>query len=71
MRTIAFSINVIAINILGAFCMIMLVGYISDIYGIQTSLIIISLFAFVASFLFLLSKQEYHIEKQQVNAIAL
>jgi MFS family permease len=71
MRTIAFSINVIAINILGAFCMIMLVGYISDIYGIQTSLIIISLFAFVASFLFLLSKRVYYNDKRQVNALAL
>lgn len=59
MRTIAFGINVIAINVLGSFAMIMLVGYISDMYSIRIALLSISLFAFIAAFLFIIAKRFY------------
>lgn len=69
LRTIAFSINVIAINILGSFLMIMLVGYISDSYNIQTALTFISFFAFVSAGLFWGAKYVFMADKRKIENI--
>lgn len=66
MRTIAFGINVIAINVLGAFLMIMAVGYISDLYSIRIALLCIAVFAFVASLLFFVAKRVFISDKHSV-----
>lgn len=58
-RTLAFGINVLLMNILGAFGIIMLVGYLSDLYGLQVSLQVVTCFSFIASLLFFISKKTY------------
>lgn len=66
-RTLAFGINVLIMNILGSFAMILLVGYISDKYDLQVALEVIACFAFFASFLFFVSKNNYLHDLNAIN----
>lgn len=55
-RTIAYAINVVIINVCGSFIIIMLVGYMSELWGISLALSIICSFALVAVILFFIAK---------------
>ena len=59
MRAIAFGFNVMFMNFIGAFTFPILVGKLSDWFGLNNSLFILPLLMFLSVFLFLKSRNQY------------
>jgi len=66
LRAVAFGLNVLIINLLGAFTAPIIVGKISDIWGLKIGMSILPFFAIIATVIILLSKTQYFKDKENV-----
>jgi MFS transporter, Spinster family, sphingosine-1-phosphate transporter len=65
-RAIAFGLNVVLMNILGAFLAPVAVGAISDISGIRYSLIVLPVLGIIAAAVFMKSRPYYLADSKQL-----
>jgi len=66
LRAVAFGTNVMMVNILGAFTAPIIVGKLSDIWGLKAGLFILPLFAVVAAIILIFSKKQYFYDRANV-----
>lgn len=66
-RAVAFGFNVMFMNLIGAFMTPVLIGKISDIIGLQYALMLLPIFAVIATMLFILVKKQYFIDSQKAG----
>lgn len=69
LRAAAFGFNVFLINILGAFGAPILVGYISDSFGLRTGMLFLPFVAIVSAVIIFLSKKQYFKDKCNVASL--
>ena len=69
LRAVAFGINVLIINLIGAFTAPIIVGWISDYTGLRTGMSILPFFAGIAAIIVYFSSKRYFLDKANVSVL--